>query len=75
MSINKVAIIGAGVMGSQIAFDLSSYNYQVILKDLTDDILQRAYERIQKDLKMIVMMKREAASLTFDELMQSMCLL
>ena len=52
MSIRKIGIIGEGVMGSDIAFDLSSYNYKIILKDLNDDILRKEKEKIKNDLKL-----------------------
>jgi 3-hydroxybutyryl-CoA dehydrogenase len=68
MAIKKIAVIGAGVMGSDIALDLSSYNYQVILKDLNDNILQKAKEKIKNDLKLMKMMKPELSSVKFEEL-------
>ncbi len=68
MSIKKVAIIGAGVMGCDIALDLSSYNYPVILKDVNDDILDKAREKIKKDFRLIKMMKKKLTSMPFSEL-------
>jgi 3-hydroxybutyryl-CoA dehydrogenase len=66
--IKKIAIIGAGVMGSDIALDLSSHNYQVILKDLNGEILQKAKEKIEKDLKLMKMLKPELVPVKFEEL-------
>ncbi|MBN1222115.1 MAG: 3-hydroxyacyl-CoA dehydrogenase family protein [Candidatus Aminicenantes bacterium] len=55
----KVAVIGAGVMGCDLALDLSSHDYAVILKDLTAEVLQKAEQNIQKNFKFIKMMKTD----------------
>lgn len=70
MEIKTVAVIGAGVMGSDIALDLSCYGYKVILKDLNDDILKQAGEKIKKEFKMVKMMKKDIKDVTADSLME-----
>ncbi len=64
----RVAVIGAGVMGCDLALDLSSHGYAVILKDLTEDILQKAEQNIQKNFKFIKMMKGDF-SFSIEELL------
>jgi 3-hydroxybutyryl-CoA dehydrogenase len=69
MEIKTVAVIGAGIMGSDIALDLSSYGYNVILKDLNDEILNNAEEKIKKEFKMVKMMKKDLKELTVEDLL------
>ncbi|MEM4521320.1 MAG: 3-hydroxyacyl-CoA dehydrogenase NAD-binding domain-containing protein, partial [Candidatus Bathyarchaeia archaeon] len=51
MEIKKVAVVGAGVMGSAIAEVVASYGFTVKLEDISEDILRRALERIREGLK------------------------
>jgi 3-hydroxybutyryl-CoA dehydrogenase len=51
MSIRTVGVIGAGVMGVGIAQNLAQTEHQVILIDISDDILQAAGEQIQNNLR------------------------
>ncbi len=64
-----IAVVGAGVMGSDIALDLSSYNYKVILKDIDDDLLQRAEKRIRKNFKLMKLIKKNFATSSIDEIL------
>ncbi len=50
-----IAIIGAGVMGSDIASNLACFNYNVLLKDLDKSKLTQAEEKIKKDFRMYKM--------------------
>jgi len=59
MSIERIAVIGAGVMGSDLALDLSAHGYDVLLKDLNEEILCGAEQRMKANYKFIKMMKRE----------------
>ena len=59
MSDKTIAVIGAGVMGRDLAMDLSSYNYNVILKDLSKEMLDEAEKGIRANYKFIKMMKKE----------------
>lgn len=47
---NKIAIIGSGTMGNGIAQVVAGSGYQVILVDLTEELLQRGIETIEKNL-------------------------
>jgi 3-hydroxybutyryl-CoA dehydrogenase len=66
-TMKHIAVIGAGVMGSDLAMDLSCYGYEVILKDLSREILQGAEERMRANYKFIKMMKKDFPPL--DELL------
>lgn len=70
MEIKTIAVIGAGIMGSDIALDLSCCGYNVLLKDLDEKILEQARQRIQADFKMVKMMKKELKELTIEELLK-----
>lgn len=51
MSIDKIAILGAGLMGSGIAQVGAMGGYQVILFDVSEQALKHAQEAIEKRLK------------------------
>ena len=44
----RVGVLGAGLMGSQIAGQLAEKGYQVVLRDVSSDILAKAIGRIHK---------------------------
>jgi len=50
MSIDNIAVIGAGTMGNGIAHVFALKGYQVSLLDLNDDILNNAKDLIEKNL-------------------------
>lgn len=64
----KIAVIGAGVMGIDVTLTLIMNNYDVILKDLTDDILHNSKLRMKKSYKLLRMMGDKNISMPFDEL-------
>jgi 3-hydroxybutyryl-CoA dehydrogenase len=51
MSIKKVGVIGAGVMGTGLSQNLAHTGHQVILLDVSDQILERARDGINKGLR------------------------
>ena len=50
MSIKTVVVIGAGIMGRGIAHVSVLGGFNTILNDVSDDFLQKAQDRIRKDL-------------------------
>lgn len=50
----KIMIIGAGTMGLDIAQTFSDHGFSVIVRDINDDILERAKLRLQKNLERLV---------------------
>jgi len=65
----KIAIVGAGVMGTGVACDLASYGYSVVLKDIDKIILDESVDNIKKDLKFYKMIKKEFKELTIGEIL------
>ena len=65
----KVAIIGAGLMGSDVALNLACYGFHVILKDINEQILEEAKQRITNSFRMIRMMKPMFKDLAFNEML------
>jgi 3-hydroxybutyryl-CoA dehydrogenase len=52
--IKKVVIVGAGTMGQQIGAQCAIYDLEVVLCDLNHDILDKAFERIEKLLESFI---------------------
>ena len=69
MDIKTIAVIGAGIMGSDVALDLAGYGYRVILKDLDNETMEKAEARIKKDFKMVKMMKKEMKEVSIDDIL------
>jgi len=54
---NSIAVLGAGVMGSDIALQLAISGYTVILKDIMKNALKVSKKRITDGFKIMKMMK------------------
>jgi 3-hydroxybutyryl-CoA dehydrogenase len=52
--VKKVGVVGAGVMGSQIAEIMALNGYEVYLKDISREFLDRGMSSIKKDLDGLV---------------------
>ena len=66
----NIAVIGAGVMGSDVALDLAINGYEVILNDINSDSLKNAEARIKSSYRMISMTKKEVRSSSIEEIME-----
>jgi 3-hydroxybutyryl-CoA dehydrogenase len=51
MATKVVGVIGAGVMGAGVAQNLAQTNHQVVLIDLTDEILEHARAEVLKNVR------------------------
>ena len=51
MEIKKIGVVGAGTMGNGITHVAALSGYQVIMADVTDEIVQRAMKTIDKNLQ------------------------
>jgi 3-hydroxybutyryl-CoA dehydrogenase len=60
MEVKKVGVVGAGTMGNGIAHVFATAGYDVILTDVSDDLLDRALAKITKNLDRMV--KKEKIS-------------
>jgi 3-hydroxybutyryl-CoA dehydrogenase len=69
MATKVTAVVGAGIMGSDLALDLSCHKYEVILKDLTDELLDKAKDNIKKTYNFVKMMKKDYFLSSLDELL------
>jgi 3-hydroxyacyl-CoA dehydrogenase / enoyl-CoA hydratase / 3-hydroxybutyryl-CoA epimerase len=47
-AVTRIGVLGAGLMGSQIAGQLAEKGYEVVLRDVSPDILAKAMGRIHK---------------------------
>jgi 3-hydroxybutyryl-CoA dehydrogenase len=64
-----IAVIGAGVIGSDVALDLSIHNYSVLLKDLSAEVLEKSLDKIKKSYRFSKMMKKTDAIPPLDEIL------
>jgi 3-hydroxybutyryl-CoA dehydrogenase len=59
---NRIGIIGAGVMGRGVAYQLSKFNYEVVLVDVSDAILEQAKEDITNTQRLDILMQKRGKS-------------
>jgi 3-hydroxybutyryl-CoA dehydrogenase len=67
--IRTVGVVGAGVMGSDVALDLACYGYEVVLKDISEEVLHQAKEKIKTDFRLLKLVKPQAKQLTVEDLL------
>ncbi|KOP66453.1 3-hydroxybutyryl-CoA dehydrogenase [Bacillus sp. FJAT-18019] len=67
--IRTVGVVGAGVMGSDVALDLACYGYEVVLKDISEDVLHQAMEKIKTDFRLLRLVKPQAKQLTVEDVL------
>jgi 3-hydroxybutyryl-CoA dehydrogenase len=70
MGIQTIAVIGAGVMGCDVALDLACHGYEVLLKDIHPDIIQQSEEKIAKGFNLLKMIKGQFKSLSADDILE-----
>lgn len=63
MNIRTVGVIGAGVMGTGVAQNLAQAGYNVILVDISDDVLANAEQTIVNSLRLQRLMNRDKKQL------------
>ncbi|SUM53491.1 fatty oxidation complex protein [Staphylococcus epidermidis] len=67
----KVSVIGAGIMGSDVALDLSSQGYEVVLMDVNEEKLAQAAESIKKSYQLMQFVKKEKVDLSLDAVLKN----
>ena len=63
-------MIGAGTIGADVALDLAINKFAVVLKDLSDDLMDKAAGRIRNSYRFTKMIKKNGSLPSFDEVMQ-----
>lgn len=69
MNIQRVGVVGAGVMGVGVAQNLAQTKHQVILLDISDEILSRARRTISNSLRLQGFFKKDASRESPDKVM------
>lgn len=70
MKIQTIGVVGAGVIGCGVAQNLAQSDFDVILLDLTEEILSRAREDIRKNIRLRRMLKRDTLKAEPDEILR-----
>src|SRR5882762_5632928 len=66
---HNVAVIGAGVMGSDVALHFACHGYHVLLKDRCNTALERAKARMSESFRIACMMNPAIRHLSFDDIL------
>lgn len=66
-----VGVVGAGVMGVGVAQNLAQTGHKVLLLDLAEDILRRAGDEIQKNVRFQRMLKKDQAQMSAAQVMEA----
>jgi 3-hydroxybutyryl-CoA dehydrogenase len=69
MDIKTVGVIGAGVMGIGVAQTLAQTGHQVILLDISEDILERAKQDIRKTIRFQGFFNKAAQTESADDIL------
>lgn len=67
----KVSVIGAGIMGSDVALDLASQGYKVVLIDVSEEKMSQAAESIKKSYQLMQFIKKEKIDLSLDDILKN----
>ena len=65
-----VGVIGAGVMGVGVAHNAAESGHEVILVDLTEDILEKAKEEIKKNIKFQGLFKKKDSRIRDEDVLR-----
>ena len=57
MELNRIAVMGAGLMGTGIAQVVAMGGYTVSIRDIAADFLNKSKTRIDKKLKELVLLR------------------
>jgi 3-hydroxybutyryl-CoA dehydrogenase len=69
MEIKKIGVMGAGIMGTGVAFDLAANGYTVLLKDISAEVLETAANAIRSGFRGYQMMKPELKGITVTDML------
>ncbi len=71
MSFSTIGVVGAGVMGADLAFDLACHGYGVILKDIDESVINSAKKKMLQNLRLMKMVKSDYPTLSKDDLLKA----
>src|SRR5690242_9057821 len=60
MAMRTIGVVGAGVMGRGVAQDLAQAGYDVVLIDVSDEVLERARDEIRNNTRLYRMLHPDA---------------
>ncbi|MBW4660746.1 MAG: NAD-binding protein [Drouetiella hepatica Uher 2000/2452] len=69
MTIQVVGVIGAGVMGAGVAQNLAQTGHQVLLLDVSDQILEQAKQEIRNNLRFQTLFNRKEKTDNLDDIL------
>lgn len=69
MSLQTVGVLGAGVMGGGVAQNLAQTGHEVILVDVSDEVLERARDEIRSNLRMATLLGNAGKGEPADEVL------
>ena len=62
MEIKKIGVIGAGVMGQGVSFQFAKFNYEIVLVDISEEVLEKAKKEIRNISRLDMMIHKNQAS-------------
>jgi len=71
MNKQTIGVVGAGVMGVGVAQNLAQTGHKVLLLDLTEDILRKAENELQKNMRFRRMLKKDQAQMSAAQVMDA----
>lgn len=70
MKDKRIAVVGAGTIGADVALDLSLHNYFVLLKDISDSAIGMARDRIKNSYRFTKMVKKTGSFPGIDDVLE-----
>jgi len=70
MNFQVVGVIGAGVMGRSVSQDLAQTGHQVILIDVSDDILDQARAEIKQNVRLYRLYNKAKSAENLDDILK-----
>lgn len=64
----NIAVVGAGVMGIDIALNLACHDYKITLKDISQEAIDNSKGKIKEDFRMVQMMRSDFRSLKWEDI-------
>lgn len=58
MEIRKIGVIGAGIMGQGVAYQFAKYNYEVVLIDISESVLEDSLKKIKNIARLDMLLKK-----------------